>query len=115
MDIPNIIRVAILALVAVGVFLFARRCGMCWKFSKNTPVGKMLHTFTTLLALLVISSIFMTWVTDPALSVVNNVIVYATKVYFFVFIAYVGYAMRYYDELREKGRVVNSLSEEAES
>lgn len=37
------------------------------------------------------------------------------KVYFFVFIAYVGYAMRYYDELREKGRAVNSLSEEAES
>lgn len=115
MEIPNIIRVAILALVTVGVFLFARRCGMRWKFSKNTPVGKMLHTFTTLLALLVISSIFMTWVTDPALSVVNNVIIYVTKVYFFVFIAYVGYAMRYYDELKEKGRAVKPLSEETES
>ena len=115
MDIPNIIRVAILALITIGVFLFARRCGVRWKFSKNTPVGKMLHTFTTLLALLVVSSIFMTWATDPALVLVNGVIVYVTKVYFFVFIACVGYAMRYYDELREKGRAVNSLSEEAES
>lgn len=115
MDIPNIISVAILALITVGVFLFAHRCGVRWKFSKNAPVGKMLHTFTTLLALMVISSIFITWVTDPALSVVNNVIIYVTKVYFFVFVTYVGYAMRYYDELREKGRAVNSLSEEAES
>lgn len=115
MDIPNIIRVAILALITVGVFLFARRSGVRWKFSKNTPVGKMLHAFTTLLALMVVSSIFMTWVTDPALVLVNSAIVYVAKVYFFVFMAYVGYAMRYYDELREKGRAVNSLSEEAES
>lgn len=115
MDVPNIIRVAILALVTVGVFLFSRRCGVRWKFSKNTPVGKMLHTFTTLLALMVVSSIFMTWVTDPALSVVTNVIAYVTKVYFFVFIAYVGYAMRYYDELKEKGQTVKPLSEETEN
>lgn len=115
MDIPNIIRVAILALITVGVFLFARRCGTTWKFSKNTPVGKMLHTFTTLLALMVISSIFITWVTDPALAIVNNVIAYVTKVYFFVFIAYVGYAMRYYDELNEKKRTVDSVLEETES
>lgn len=115
MNIPNIIRVAILALITVGVFLFARRCGVRWKFSKNTPVGKMLHTFTTLLALMVVSSIFMTWATDPALAIVNNVIVYVTKVYFFIFTTYVGYAMRYYDELKEKKQAVNSLSEEAES
>lgn len=43
MDIPNIISVAILALITVGVFLFAHRCGVRWKFSKNAPVGKMLH------------------------------------------------------------------------
>ena len=115
MDIPNIIRVAILALITVGAFLFARRCGVRWKFSKNTPVGKMLHTFTTLLALMVISSIFVTWVTDPALVLVNGVIVYATKLYCFIFIAYAGYAMRYYDELKENKQAVNSLSEEVES
>ena len=115
MDIPNIISGAILALITIGVFLFARRSGVRWKFSKNTPVGKMLHTFTTLLALMVVSSIFMTWVTGPALALVNNAIVYVTKVYFFVFMTYVGYAMRYYDELKEKKQAVNSLSEEVES
>ena len=57
----------------------------------------------------------MTWATDPALVLVNSAIVYVTKVYFFVFMAYVGYAMRYYDELKEKKQAVNSLSEEVES
>lgn len=95
MDTLKIFSTGLVVAFNIIFFLFARSRGMQWNFRKNTPPCKPVYMLALSLVLITVSIILALWFTDPISATIGSVVSYASKVFFFLFVFFLGYATHY--------------------